>query len=263
MRRERVAPQHVAMLDRQPASSPCVHHRVRVATSTYVTAGLAVTVIAGLAIAFAIWIHDAPPKPQLVITAPDVGFEIEPSSSSVMRDSPPPPEGPFYASLFVAGATWTLPCRFLDKPVGAQRCRVQSVEVSGATATARIGCWFVHDGDTPNPAVNTYVMTPAGLFKAETTPTSHGEPIFTPHPVAKALPRGWGQEEPRGPTWAHAMIRHHGAWCAVDEFQSEDTSAEFAECISPHGIVGLTQRFNIGPTEYCGDVPDGHADQTP
>lgn len=229
---------------------------MRVATSLYVTAGIAVSVLAGLAIAFATWLGNAPPKQQLVIAAPDVGLELEPSSSSVMHDSPPPPEGPFYASLFVAGATWTLPCRFLDKPAGAQRCRVQAVAVSGDTATARIGCWFVHDGETPNPAVNTYMMTPTGLYKAETTPNTHGEPMFTPHPVAKALPRGWGQEEPHGPTWAHAMIHHHGAWCTVDEFQSEDASAEFAECISSHGIVGLTQRFHPGLAEHCGDVPD-------
>ena len=228
---------------------------MRVATSFYVTAGIAVSVIAALAVVFATWIRRAPPKEQIVIAAPDVGLEIEPRGSSVMRDSPPPPEGPFYASLFVAGATWTLPCRFHDKPADAQRCRVESATVHGDTATARIGCWFVHAGETPNPAVNTYVMTPAGLFKAETTPSTDGTPMFTPHPIAKSLPRGWGQEEPPGPIWAHAMIRHHGAWCAVDEFQSEDTSAEFAECISPHGIVGITQRFNIGPAEHCGDVP--------
>ena len=230
---------------------------MRLATFNYMTTGMVATVVAAIALV-AIHLHGHPAPQETVIAPPsiDIDVEIDPSSSSVSHEPPPPPEGPFYASLFVAGATWTLPCHFDDgEPAGTQRCRVESVTVAGQTSTARIGCWYLDEAKTPDPAVNTYVMTPTGLYKSEHAPDVHGEPMFAPHPIAKSLPKGWGTEEPPGPTWADAMVRHHGAWCAIDEFQSEDTSAAFAECISRHGIVGVTHRFGFGPTSRCGDVP--------
>jgi hypothetical protein len=234
---------------------------VRIASSNHLTTGVALGIVAGIGIAVGIAssLVDRAPKDALVVEVSlpaDLGLELQPSSASIIHEPPPPPEGPFYASLFVAGTTWTLPCRFGDgQPTSMQRCRVESVEVTPQTATARIGCWYVHEGTIPDPAVNTYVMTPTGLYKADHAPSTRGTPLFTPHPVPKSLPKDWGYEEPRGPTWANAIVRHHGAWCTVDEFVSEDYSAGYTECISRHGIVGLSNRRMGGMTERCGDVP--------
>jgi hypothetical protein len=231
---------------------------VRIATSIRGTTGVVLGIVGiGIVVGITSWLHDRPPQDRpRVDVSPPVDLEIEPASSTASHEPPPPPEGPFYASLFVAGATWTLPCRFGDVPTGVQRCRVESVEVTAQTATARIGCWYVHEGEIPDPAVNTYVMTPTGLFEAATAPSTRGTPMFTPHPVPKPLPKGWGYEEPNGPTWAHAIVRHHGAWCTVDDFQSLDTSARYTECISRHGIVGVSHRSMGGTAERCGDVPE-------
>ena len=223
------------------------------------TTGVALGIIAGIGIVVGVTnrLENHPPQdPPRIDVAPSLDLDLEPSSSSTVHEPPPPPEGPFYASLFVAGATWTLPCSFGDQePTGMQRCRVESVEVTGQTATARIACWHLDESATPHPAVNTYVMTPTGLYEANTTPSTDGEPMFTPHPVAKSLPKGWGYEEPNGPTWANAIVHHHGAWCAVDEFQSLDTNGGSTECISRHGIVDSSYSSFGGFTERCGDVP--------
>jgi hypothetical protein len=140
-------------------------------------------------------------------------------------------------------------------PSSTQRCRVLSVEVTAQSASARIACWYLNERKNPDPAVNTYVMTPTGLYKAATAPSTDGEPMFTPHPVPKSLPKRWGYEEPRGPTWADAMVRHHGAWCTVEEFESEDYSRGDAECISRHGIAGFSHT-SMFMTERCGDTPE-------
>jgi hypothetical protein len=242
---------------------------VRTATSTGVTTGIALGIIAGTGIVVGIasrHYHHPPQEPPRIDVSPAADLEIEPSSSTAIHEPPPPPEGPFYASLFVAGATWTLPCRYDsrwsrdgvppdEKPSGMQRCRVESVEVTPQAAAARIACWYVHEGATPDPAVNMYVMTPKGLYKAAAAPSTRREPMFAPHPVAKSLPKRWGYEEPKEATWAHAIVRHHDAWCTVDEFLSLDYSAGYTECISRHGIVGVGHTSMGGLTERCGDVP--------
>ncbi|MEP6861940.1 MAG: hypothetical protein ABJE66_15055 [Deltaproteobacteria bacterium] len=241
---------------------------MRIATSSHLTASIVVGIVAAVAIAVGIAssLAHRPPTGQLgvdVSPPADRDLEIQPSSSSVIHEPPPPPEGPFYASLFVAGSTWDLPCRWQSRirvrddepPSGTQRCRVESVEVTADTASARIACWYVADGTSPHPAVNTYVMTSAGLYKAANAPSTRGEPMFTPHPVAKALPKRWGYEEPRGATWANAIVPHHHGWCTSDEFQSLDYYAGDTECISRHGIVGVSH-MSMGMEERCGDVPE-------
>jgi hypothetical protein len=90
---------------------------------------------------------------------------------------------------------------------------------------------------------------------ADSAPSTDGAPMFAPHPVPKELPKRWGYDEPNGPTWAHAVVYHHGAWCNVDEFESEDTNGGYTECISRHGIVGFGHHSFGGMTERCGDVP--------
>jgi hypothetical protein len=240
---------------------------VRVATSSHLTTCIVLGLAAGLALAagIAISLGDRRPAPTLAvdISAPaEPDLELAPSSSSVIHEPPAPPEGPFYASLFVAGKTWDLPCgwdsmagpRDEARPSSVQRCRVESVEVAGQSASARIACWYVEEGKSPHPAVNTYVMTPTGLYKA-TTPSTEGEPLFTPHPIPRSLPRGWGYEEPRGPTWADAMVWHHGAWCAVEKFESLDYYAGDTECISRNGIAG-SSHTSMFMTERCGDAPE-------
>jgi hypothetical protein len=80
--------------------------------------------------------------------------------------------------------------------------------------------------------------------------------MFAPNPIAKALPKRWGQDEPRGlePVRANAIIRHDGAWCRIDEVQSMDTGFGLTECISRRGIVGLSYRRDHS-ADSCGDVP--------
>jgi hypothetical protein len=237
---------------------------VRVATSSHLTTSIALGAIAaGMVLSVA----DRPAnKPPTVEIAPPADRELEPqpSSSSVSREPPPPPEGPFYASLFVAGATWDLPCRWEaslrigrrdDGPTATKRCRVEAVEVHGDTASARIACGYVEAGAIPHPAVNTYVMTPTGLYMAAESPSTRGEPRLRPHPVAKSLPARWRYEEPRDFRSATVIVRHHDAWCIDDEFESTDYFAGYTECISRHGIVGSSHR-SMGTLERCGDVPE-------
>ena len=241
---------------------------MRIATSGSLTTCVAIGLAAGIVIAagIATSLASRPAKKPMVVemTPPaDRDLEPQPSSSSVSREPPPPPEGPFYASLFVAGATWDLPCRWErslriddrdDGPTTTERCRVESVEVHADTASARIACWYPQASVIPHPAVNTYVMTPTGLYKAADSPSTRGEPLLTPHPVPKSLPRRWGYEEPRGATWATALVHHHDAWCVDDEFESTDYFAGYTECISRHGIVGSSHR-SMGMMERCGDAP--------
>ena len=101
------------------------------------------------------------------------------------RRPPAPPSQPFYASLFVAGATWTLPCTiavgFADgHRAGVERCRVDSVEVTARQTRARIACWFVQEPAIaePHPAIITYVMTADGLYIGDATgePDLHAAP---------------------------------------------------------------------------------------
>jgi hypothetical protein len=234
---------------------------VRIATSTRVTSGIVLGVVVGIGI----WRLERPRSEERPTAAFDVGpppldLDLEPSSSSVQSESPAPPAEPFYASLFVLGATWTLPCTFgvgVHEDVSSsveQRCHVDSVEVTAGETRARIACWFVKDPDVrdPNPAINTYVMTATGLYINDTS----GEPIFTPDPVSKPLPKGWGFHEPRSLDGdvASAMVRHHGAWCRVDEFQGWDSSGGTGECISKRGIVGSSYTRDA-VTQRCGDVP--------
>jgi hypothetical protein len=97
-------------------------------------------------------------------------------------------------------------------------------------------------------------MTDDGLYRADTSPATTGEPMFRPHPVTRLLPRGWGQSEPLRPTHAQAIIRHKGAWCSASEFQSVDTSAGFTDCVSTRGIVGYSYHRD-GMGQRCGEVP--------
>src|SRR4051812_20068994 len=116
------------------ACRPCV----RIATSARATAGV-VLGIAGV-VGIATWRHEPPLDQPRVDIAASIDREIEPSSSTAIHEPPPPPEGPFYASLFVGGKTWTLPCSYGGgQRSGTMRCQVQSVEVAAFT-TARIGC---------------------------------------------------------------------------------------------------------------------------
>jgi len=238
---------------------------VRIATSSHLSTGVTLGVV-GIAVAVGIFsLADRSPNQELAIELSppaDRPQEIDPSTAGTARESPAPPKGPFYASLFAAGATWDLPCRWKsaiasgdDGAVFAtERCHVESVEVHGKTASARIGCWDLNAKGTPKPAINTYVMTPDGLYEGADQPSTDGEPVFRPHPVAKSLPKGWGYEEPHGPTSVDAMVWHHGAWCTVEEFESEDYMSGFAQCISRHGIAG-TSHTSMFMTEVCGDAP--------
>ena len=242
---------------------------MRLASSSHVTTVVALGVVAGIALAVGIAISLAD-RPRMVPLAfdlpppPDRELALQPSSSNVSHEPPAPPEGAFYASLFVTGKTWDLPCRW-DGMIRArdedpttsdtQRCRVESVEVTGRSASARIACWYLGEGTIPRPAVNTYVMTPTGLYMAATTPSTDGEPMFTPHPIPRSMPKGWGYEEPKGPTSANAMVWHRGAWCTVDAFESVDYSSAYTECISRHGIAGFSHT-SMFMTERCGDVPE-------
>jgi hypothetical protein len=231
---------------------------VRIAISTRVTSGIVLGVVVGIGI----WRLEQPEPPTAAfdVGPPPLDLDLEPSSASVQSESPAPPAPPFYASLFVPGATWTLPCTFglgVREVVSSgekQRCHVDSVEVTAGETRARIACWFVKDPDVrdPDPAINTYVMTATGLYINDTT----GEPIFTPEPVSKSLPKGWGVHEPRSlyGDVAEAMVRHHDAWCRIDEHEGWDTSGGTAECISPRGIVGLSYTRDA-MTQRCGDVP--------
>jgi hypothetical protein len=234
-----------------------------------VTTVVVLGVVAGIALTVGIAISLAD-RPRMVPLAFDLSppadreLELQPSSSSVSHEPPAPPEGAFYASLFVAGKTWDLPCRWDEMiqvgdkepaPSDTERCRVESVQVTGQSASARIACWYLNEGTSPRPAVNTYVMTPTGLYMAATTPSTDGEPLFAPHPVAKSLPKRWGYEEPRGPTSASAMVWHRGAWCTVNAFESLDYSSAYTECISRRGIAGFSHT-SMFMTERCGDVPE-------
>jgi hypothetical protein len=235
---------------------------VRIATSTWAVPGIVVGVVVGLGI----WLDDRAPIRQRashidIPPPPPLEIEIEPSSSTVEHEPPAPPSPPFYASLFVAGATWTLPCATVGPldhatPSGMLRCRVQSVDVAARATSARIACWFMHENEPADtdPAINTYVMTADGLYRADTSPSTTGEPMFRLHPVAKPLPKGWGQSEPARPTHVNAIVRHKGAWCTASEFQSVDTSAGFTDCISLRGIVGYSYHRD-GMGQRCGDVP--------
>lgn len=240
---------------------------MRIATSSHLSTGVTLG-ITGIAIAVGLVcsLADRSPARRLAIELSppaERALEIDPSTSGTARESPAPPKGPFYASLFVAGASWDLPCRWESAirsgddggSFATQRCRVESIEVHGETASARIACWYLQEGENPKPAVNTYVMTPTGLYESADGTSTDGEPMFRPHPVARSLPKGWGYEEPREPTSAHAMVRHRGAWCTVDDFESEDYSAGETQCISRHGIVGSSHR-TMFTTEICGDAPE-------
>jgi len=232
---------------------------VRIATSTRVTFGIVLGAVVGIGV---VWRVDrSQPQPEqpstlIDVARPPLDLVLEPSSSSVQHEPPPPPAAPFYASLFVEGATWTLPCAFgvLAEPHDTQRCHVDSVNVTAGETRARIACWFVHEPDVrdPDPAINTYVMTAKGLYIGDAT----GEPIFTPHPIPKSLPKRWGLEEPSYPDGddADGMVRHDGAWCRIYEHQSLDFSFGHTQCISRHGIVGLSDR-EMFSTHRCGSVP--------
>ncbi|HUS27228.1 MAG TPA: hypothetical protein VMZ53_01930 [Kofleriaceae bacterium] len=244
---------------------------MRIAFTTRQTSAIAVACVVAVVVALGIWTFDrseqqqAPSSAALDVHEPQLeldlqlDFQIEPSSSSVQRESSPPPEQPFYASLFVAGATWDLPCTFGvgihdELPASMQRCHVDSVEVTADETRARIACWFVKDPDVrdPAPAINTYVMTANGLYINDV----RGEPVFTPSPTSKPLPKDWGLHEPSNLEGdnAHAMVRHHGAWCRIDEFQGWDASGGTAECISRRGLVGSSYSHDM-MTQRCGDVP--------
>lgn len=242
---------------------------MRIATSSHPTTVFALGIAAGIAIAIGVAVslgaRRPEPPPVFDISSP-VDRELAPqlSSSSVSHEPPAPPEGAFYASLFVAGKTWDLPCswdrmiRVGDEkptPSNTERCRVESVQVTAQSASARIACWYLSDGNSPHPAANTYVMTPTGLYMASTTPSTDREPMFAPHPVPRSLPKRWGYEEPRGPTSASAMVWHRGAWCTVTAFESLDYSSAYTECISRHGIAGFSH-MSMFMTERCGDVPE-------
>ena len=234
---------------------------MRIATSTQVAFG----VVLGLGVGIGVWLHSRrPPEPAVAaldVAPPALDLALEPSSSSVQHEPPAPVSQPFYASLFVAGATWDLPCTFTarlaeprSQPSEVQRCRVESVEVRGRETRARIACWFVHEPEVtdPDPAVNTYVMTDDGLYMGDAT----GEPMFTPHPIPKPLPKRWGYDEPTGLEAMHAdaIVRHHGAWCLISETQSMDTGGGTTDCISRRGIVGMTYHRDF-MAQQCGDVP--------
>ena len=73
--------------------------------------------------------------------------------------------------------------------------------------------------------------------------------------MATPLPKGWGSEEPRGPSSAEAIVRHRGAWCRIHEFEREDANTGYTECISRAGIVGSSYRPISGMGQRCGDVP--------
>lgn len=232
---------------------------VRIAIVARVTAVIVLGALATLGLV----VYLERPRPQPSTVPPDVSPsttqiarepDLETSSSSVQPEQPAPPPPPFYASLFVAGRTWDLPCRVRDQPTGTQRCHVDSVSVAPTQTSARIACWFVHDGETrdPDPAINTYVMTAEGLF----VNSNDGIPLFTPHPVRKPLPKRWGQDPPNGvdAVRADAMIRHAGAWCSVHEVETWDTSFGGAECISERGIVGFSSHRDF-IDDSCGDVP--------
>jgi hypothetical protein len=239
---------------------------VRIATATWAIPSIVIGAVVGLGI-----LLDDHARPRLeprrasridIPPPPPLEVEIEPSSSTVQHEPPAPPSPPFYASLFVAGATWTLPCTVgapmrEATPASSLRCRVVSVEVAALETRARIACGFVHEAEAadPDPAINTYLMTGEGLYRAA-SPSTRGEPMFRPHPVKKPLPAGWGQSEPDGPTHATAIVRHNGAWCSVSEFQSVDTSAGVTDCISSRGIVGYSYHRD-GMGHRCGDAP-GH-----
>ena len=234
---------------------------MRIAKTARATAGILV----GLLAALGVWCLDRPrPRAEAPTTPPDVlpsriDLPLETSSSAVEHEPPPPAGPPFYASLFVAGRTWDLPCRVGNRVVGyrpsdIQRCHVDSVDVTATQTSARIACWSVHDGEArpPDPAINTYVMTARGLFIND----SRGTPMFTPHPIPKPLPKRWGLDEPRGlePDRATAIVRHNGAWCSIYEVQGMDTAFGTADCISARGIVGSSyHRDFMG--DSCGDVP--------
>ncbi|MEO9157923.1 MAG: hypothetical protein ABI591_20065 [Kofleriaceae bacterium] len=228
---------------------------MRIATSTRVTCGI----VLGALVGAGIWLADrSPSPPELPSFAPPpaaLDDELEPSSSSVQQEPPSPPSPPFYASLFVAGATWTLPCTFgfERKTSDTERCHVDSVEVTNGETRARIACWFVHDPEVrDDPAINTYVMTARGLYLNSTS----GEPMFTPHPIAKPLPKRWGLDEPTGlePMRASAIVRHDGAWCSVYEMAGTDTSFGYTECISSRGFAGFGDHRDF-TRHRCGDVP--------
>jgi len=95
-------------------------------------------------------------------------------------------------------------------------------------------------------------MTATGLYIDDAT----GEPIFTPRPIPKSLPKNWGLEEPSWPKGddADGRVRHHGAWCRIHEHQSLDFSFGDTQCISRHGIVGVSDH-KMFLTHRCGDVP--------
>lgn len=234
---------------------------MRIANTARATAGIVV----GLLAALGLWCLDRPrPRPEAPTTPNDVlpsriDLPLETSSSTVEHEPPLPPGPPFYASLFVAGRTWDLPCRVGnrmvgDQPAGIERCHVDSVDITATETRARIACWFVHEPEArdPDPAINTYVMTSRGLYINDT----RGTPIFPPHPIPKPLPKRWGQDEPSGPEpdRATAIVRHRGAWCSVYEVQGEDTSFGTSECISARGIVGRSYHRDFS-TDSCGDVP--------
>ncbi|HEY1552049.1 MAG TPA: hypothetical protein VGG28_29685 [Kofleriaceae bacterium] len=214
------------------------------------------------AVGIGVWsAHRAPSRPSVVLEVPPPQVDgVEPSSSSVQREPPAPPVTPFYASLFVAGATWTLPCTWQPdiEPIGAakprveeqMRCHVDSVDVVPGQTRARIACWFVRDATTP--AINTYVMTARGLYLGDAT----GESMFTPNPVAKPLPKRWGYDGPPGrePLRATAIVHHGDAWCLDHEIETEDDSFGRTECISRRGMVGKRDHHNF-MTQRCGDAP--------
>lgn len=240
---------------------------MRIATTIRATASILVGAAAALGIVLYLKRPGSqPPTPPDIPVSSQIALapepELETSSSSVQSEQPAPVAPPFYASLFVAGRTWDLPCFFRadvlpsreEKPISIERCHVDSVNITPTGTSARIACWDVHDGESrpPDPAINTYVMTGEGLF----INTDHGTPLFTPHPVAKPLPRRWGQDPPDSMDGMHAdaVVRHHGAWCSIHEVETWDTSFGTTDCISERGIVGTRYHRDFGG-EDCGDVP--------
>ena len=121
---------------------------------------VAFSIVLGTVVGIGVWLVDrSQPRPEpttasLDVAPPALDLELEPASSSVVYEAPP--SQPFYAYLFVAGATWTLPCTtsvgFGGRTRDAvQRCRVGSVEVTARETRARIACWFVHEPEIADP----------------------------------------------------------------------------------------------------------------